>query len=331
MNISNFTGKKNGNSDPAGTDKTWYSLVSNASSRHVDIYLYGIIGGWNVNVQQLLAELKAAGKVDTITVYLNTIGGIFYDGLPIYNTLKQHPAHVTVKVMGYALSMGSIVMLAGDAVEAAENSIIMIHRPQGGMNQGDVDDVRKLAEMLEKHEAAVLPEYMRRMGKTEDEVRALLKAETWYTAAEAQAAGLIDTIIGKTDLDPQAAGASMQGDSWEEYISQHYPNIPSNISTFIQAQSTPAGGTMKQADINAIAEAVAQKLQLSNAAPAAPAGWQADKLKLETENQRLMQANKALSDELEEYTVPDPALNTQFVPENTRPISDSQEYKSRFM
>ncbi len=307
MDISNYTGSPNGQ-ETNGAGKTWYSLINNSSSRHVDIYLYGIIGGWDVNVQQLLAELKAAGKVDTITVFLNTVGGVFYHGLPIFNTLKQHPAHVTVKVMGYALSMGSIIMLAGDTVEAAENSVIMIHRPQGGMNQGDVDDVLKLAEMLEKHEAAILPEYMRRMGITEEEARALLKAETWYTGTEAKAAGLVDNLLGETELDPEAAGVSMQGEHWE-YVNQHYPNMPTNISNMIQAHTVNAGGQMKQADILAIAKAVAVELRRSGEASASNEGW-------EDERKRLLAENKRLADELADYTVPDPEQNTQFVPEN---------------
>ena len=203
----------------------WYNIAHNAGARNADIYLYGIIGGWNVNAQQFLAELQAAGDVDTITVYLNTVGGSFYDGLPIYNTLKQHKAHVTVKVMGYALSMGSVVMLAGDAVEAAENSLIMIHRAQGGV-WGDAGEMAKTADILLKHEAAILPEYARRMGKTETEVQALLQAETWYTAAEAKAAGLVDTITGKTTATPPAA--TMPADSWH-YAEQHFNNIPAAL------------------------------------------------------------------------------------------------------
>lgn len=109
-----------GNPTGQGGCERWYSIATNAAAKHAEIYLYGVIGGYYANVQQFLADLQGAGDVEKITVYLNTVGGSFYDGLPIYNTLKQHQAHVTVKVMGYALSMGSVIMLAGDVVEAAE-------------------------------------------------------------------------------------------------------------------------------------------------------------------------------------------------------------------
>lgn len=229
----------------------WYNIAHNAGSRNADIYLYGIIGGWNVNAQQFLADLQAAGDVDSITVYLNTVGGSFYDGLPIYNTLKQHKANVTVKVMGYALSMGSVIMLAGDTVEAAENSLIMIHRAQGAA-WGDANEMTKAADILLKHEAAILPEYARRMGKTETEVLALLQAETWYTAAEAKAAGLVDTITGASNA-PQAQAATLPADSWQ-YAQQHFNNIPAALLGHIKqiTQVTQEVNAMNTSDIETV-------------------------------------------------------------------------------
>ena len=216
---------KGGGLNPAKSEKPWYNIITNAAARHAEIYLYGVIGGYYANVQQFLADLQNAGAVDKITVYLNTVGGSFYDGLPIYNTLKQHKAHVTVKVMGYALSMGSVIMLAGDKVQAAENSLIMIHRAQGCVC-GDADDMTHSSQILLKHEQAVLPEYMRRMGKSEQEIMGLLKAETWYNAHEALAAGLVDEV---TEYDHTIDTASFSGDTWE-YATQHYRNIPQNIA-----------------------------------------------------------------------------------------------------
>lgn len=234
----------------------WYNITSNAATRHAEIYLYGVIGGYYANVQQFLADLQNAGAVDKITVYLNTVGGSFYDGLPIYNTLKQHKAHVTVKVMGYALSMGSVIMLAANVVEAAENSLIMMHRAQGGV-WGDADDMTHAAQILQKHEQAVLPEYMRRMGKSEQEVKALLQAETWFNAADAKAAGLVDVITGQ--IDPDLSTAKLHAGSLE-YAAQHYRNMPETLLNRINANQTEGDETMTQDDIKAIAAAVTQAM-----------------------------------------------------------------------
>ncbi len=195
-------------------------------AKTADIYLMGVIGGYEANLPRFRGDLEAAGKVDKLTVYLNTIGGNFADGLPIYNLLAQHPAHVTVKVMGYALSIGSVIMLAADRIECAENGLVMIHRAQG-FTYGDAGDHQKTAEILTKHEAAVIPRYAAKMGKTHSEVQALLNAETWYTAAEALQAGLVDAISGKAEADA-AEQAGMQADG--QAIMQHYRHVPRQLA-----------------------------------------------------------------------------------------------------
>ncbi len=216
---------------PKAKADQWYSLRTNAKAKHADIYLYGVIGGWRANVNAFLDDLRSAGEVTSITVYLNTIGGTFYDGLPIYNTLKQHKAHVTVKVMGYALSMGSVIMLAADDVQAAENAIIMIHGAQG-FAWGDARHMRHEAEVLETHENAILPEYCRRMGKSAQDVQALLEKETWYTAAKAKAAGLVNTITDAVDLDK--AEEQLPEDSWE-FAANHFQSPPDEFAARFQA------------------------------------------------------------------------------------------------
>ncbi|MEB4591392.1 head maturation protease, ClpP-related [Candidatus Thiothrix sp. Deng01] len=179
--------------------KTGISMQANGT--HVDLYLFGVIGDWwdGNTANEVLQQLRDAQDVESITVKLSTIGGYFEDGLPIYNLLRQHPAHVTVEVMGYALSMGSVIMLAGDTIRMAQNALAMIHNAQG-VAWGSPADMRKAADMLAKHEQAILPRYMERMGKTAAAVQMMLDEETWFTADEALAAGLIDAVIDPVDL-----------------------------------------------------------------------------------------------------------------------------------
>ena len=191
----------------------WYALASNSKKKHLDIYMYGVIGGWSNNVNNFTAELKQAGNIDTIAVYLNTVGGSFYDGLAIHNTLKQHSAHVTIKVMGYALSMGSYLLTAADKAECAANGLIMAHRAQGGA-WGDAARLEHVANVLIKHEnASLIPDFMKALNKSESEVRALLNKETWWTAKEAKAAGLIHNITDEVDLDD--AEDTLADNAWE--------------------------------------------------------------------------------------------------------------------
>ncbi len=177
-------------------------LEADTNNKHADLYLFGVIGSWwdENTAEEVLSELRSYDNLDTITVYISTVGGTFLDGLPIYNLLKNHPATVTTRVIGYALSMGSVIMLAGDHIEAAQNSLVMIHNAQG-IAWGSANDMRATAEIMDKHEQAIIPRYRERMSLSNDEIQALLDAETWYTADEALAAGLIDEIIDPVDLD----------------------------------------------------------------------------------------------------------------------------------
>ena len=183
-------------------NKRWYSITANAKSTHADIELYGYVGGWKVNIQRFLEELKQYKNLQTIKVKISTLGGTFMDGLPIYNELKQHKAHVTTVNMGYAVSMGSVIMLAGDRIEMAQNAMQMLHSPNTyAWDTLTAKSARKLADVLDTHQAALIPRYRQRLGLSTDEVNEILDEETWYTADQALEAGLIDGIIDKIDLD----------------------------------------------------------------------------------------------------------------------------------
>jgi ATP-dependent Clp endopeptidase proteolytic subunit ClpP len=206
----------------------WFNLQ--AQGNHLDIYLYGVIGGWDVDVNTFLDQVKSVPNPETVTVWLNTVGGSFYDGLPIFNTLAQMEAVVTVNVMGYALSMGSVLMLAGDKTRMAQNGLIMIHRANTWAD-GDAVALRKEADILEKHEAGIIKLYAERLGKTDAEILALLQEETWFTADEALAAGLIDEIIDPIDTTKAVAEAFAGNESVK--VVSNYHNMPTELSAVL--------------------------------------------------------------------------------------------------
>lgn len=203
--------------------KTQSIVRMSANGNHADIYLLGDIGSWweGTTANDVLYQIRDA-ELDTITVYLSTMGGTFNDGLPIYNLLRNHKAHVTIKVIGYAVSMGGVIMLAGDTIEAAQNAVIMLHEAQG-FCMGSKQDMRAAAAMLETHEKAIIPRFCERLGKSSEEVMALLEATSWYTADEALAAGLIDVITDAVDLDE--VDRKIPENSWKFAI-EHFGEAP---------------------------------------------------------------------------------------------------------
>ena len=114
----------------------WYNIQNKAESETADIYIYSEVGGFDVNAKSFIDELKSV-KEKNLNVHINSLGGSVFDGLAIYNALKTHTKTVTTKVEGIAASIASVIAMAGDKIEMAENSLFMIHNPfamSGGEN-----------------------------------------------------------------------------------------------------------------------------------------------------------------------------------------------------
>jgi ATP-dependent protease ClpP protease subunit len=172
----------------------WYSMTQGAAGAEIVIYDRIGTGGFlddGVAAVDFLRELQAlAGP---ITVRLNSPGGAVWDGIAIYNALRDHPAHVTTQIDGLAASIASLIALAGDDVVMADGALFMIHDPYVA-TQGTAAQMRSAAEMLDRVTSTLVDAYTGRTGMDADTVRAAMAQETWYTAQEAHAAGFVDRV-----------------------------------------------------------------------------------------------------------------------------------------
>jgi ATP-dependent protease ClpP protease subunit len=162
------------------------------------ISIYDAIGeawdGSGVTVKRISAALRAMGDRD-VTVNVNSPGGNFFEGVAIYNTLRQHKAKVTVKVMGLAASAASVIAMAGDEILMGEGSFLMIHNAWA-VAIGNRHDLADAAAMLAPFDDAMASVYASRAGITKSEAAALMDKETWIGAQRAVedgfATGLLD-------------------------------------------------------------------------------------------------------------------------------------------
>jgi ATP-dependent protease ClpP protease subunit len=145
-------------------------------------------GGSGVSAKAFSQTLQDIGQ-GPLVVEINSPGGNVWDGLSIYNMLRGRQAPVTTRVVGIAASIASIIALAGDTVEMAEASLFMIHDPSG-MVAGTSEDMRKMADALDQHAEVLAGIYAKATGKPTSQIRAAMKAETWFTAQEAIRFGL---------------------------------------------------------------------------------------------------------------------------------------------
>jgi len=184
------------NVTPIAAGRAWYE-IKNAAADVAEIFIYEQIGedwwtGEGITSKTFISDLGQikAGQID---LHVNSPGGSVFDGLAIANALQRHPAKVTTYVDGLAASIASIIALAGDRVVMAANSLFMIHNPAGGVS-GTADDMRKMADVLDKIRDTLVNTYEARTGLDRDDLIAALDAETWYTAEEALAAGFADEV-----------------------------------------------------------------------------------------------------------------------------------------
>ena len=160
-----------------------------------DITLYDEISSYGVSAKEFRDKLQTLGEVNVINLHVHSPGGSVGDGLAIYNTLKSHPAKVHVKIDGWALSMASVVAMAGDDIEIADNGFMMIHNPMN-LAVGDSEEMRFMAELLDKIKDQLVNTYAARTKCTAEEISDLMDAETWLSAAEACELGFADRCSG---------------------------------------------------------------------------------------------------------------------------------------
>lgn len=171
------------------------------------ILLYGDVGdpfGWGdgftpTDVIQALAE---HGPGD-ITVRINSGGGLAMDGMAIYSILKSHPGEITVLIDGVAASAASLIAMAGAKIEMRDGAVIMIH-DAATITFGDAGRHEKNRDFLDKLSDNYAGVYAARSGLTREDVRALMKAETWLTADEAIAKGFATAKIDEAALQTAA-------------------------------------------------------------------------------------------------------------------------------
>lgn len=168
-----------------------------------EIWLYDPIGasfwGDSISAKMFQKELTALGKVDAITLHVNSPGGDVFDGFAIYNQLKQHPAKITVSIDGLAASIASIISMSGDTINIAANAMMMIHDPQGGA-MGNADEMRRVAALLDTVKGNLAQTYVDRTSKPREQIEDWMAEETWLTADSAVEHGFADAITEASNV-----------------------------------------------------------------------------------------------------------------------------------
>lgn len=178
--------------------------VQNKSATKAEIVIYAGIGqdfwgdGSMISAKQFSDELKKLDStVNEIVVRINSPGGDVFDGIAIYNRLKQHKAKITVYVDGLAASIASIIALAGDEIFIGEGALFMVHLPWT-FAMGNRMDLDNTVNRLMDVEEQMVGIYAKKTGLNRAEIKSLLEAETWLNADEAIEKGFVDSKVAES-------------------------------------------------------------------------------------------------------------------------------------
>jgi ATP-dependent protease ClpP protease subunit len=162
--------------------------------------------GGGITAKKVASQLRAIGD-RPVEIQINSPGGDMFEGIAIYNVLREHPQPITVKVMGMAASAASIIAMAGDTVEIGAASFIMIHNCWV-LAIGNRHDMRETADFLEPFDAAMVDVYAARTGQKAADIAKWMDAETFMSGSQAIERGFADALLPsdqvKTDPDTQA-------------------------------------------------------------------------------------------------------------------------------
>jgi HK97 family phage major capsid protein len=182
--------------------------MAKADDSIASIDILGEIGDsmWGgISAGMIKEQLDAIGEAPVL-VTLNSPGGDAFEGVAIFNLLRDHPGKITMNVLGIAASAASVIAMAGDETTMGEAAFLMIHSSWGFV-AGNQADMREFADLLDALDQAVAGLYASRTGLAQDEILTMMRAETWLSGSDAVEKGFADIAISS---DPKSKPKTRQ-------------------------------------------------------------------------------------------------------------------------
>ncbi len=170
-------------------------LTINMRGDAAEVLLYDVIGEdmfGGISAKDFRAEIKAV-KAKSLNLRINSPGGSVFEASAMMAALDEFKGRIEVDVDGIAASAASVIAMAGDEIRMASGAMMMIHRPYA-MVVGPAEDMRSMADMLDKSGEQLIDAYMRHAKVSRKQISEMMDAETWFTGDEAVAAGLADGV-----------------------------------------------------------------------------------------------------------------------------------------
>lgn len=159
---------------------------------------------WGGVAPETFVKTLIAMTAATIHLRVNSPGGNVFSARTMEQALREHPSRIVTHIDGVAASAASFLPMGTDEIVIGKGAMVMIHNSRI-IEWGTAAELRKTADLLDKVDSTLVQTYADRT-KTKasaEQIAAWMAAETWFTSAEAVAAGLADSVA---EVEPQARG-----------------------------------------------------------------------------------------------------------------------------
>lgn len=209
--------------------------------RNGEILIYDLIGEdlfGGVSSKALYEDLQTMGRLDTLTIRINSEGGDLREGWAMYNHIRAADVRNRVVIVdSLAASAASLVALAGDVRQIAKNAWTMIHNPQT-FTIGDYRDHEKQTQLLVAVTEQVRNVYADRTGQDAAKLASMMDETTWLDAEQSRDMGFATDLI-----DAQPIAANIDISRWvnvpDALLKKANPNvIPARIASMARRLDT---------------------------------------------------------------------------------------------
>ena len=216
----------------------FYEIKNFVPNNSADLYIYGEIVADNTNwwtgekdesligLKDFKNELDNLGEISDLNIYLNTPGGEVFVAstmCSMLQRLKDNGTKIHTFVDGLCASAGTFLLMMGDDINMYQNSMIMIHKPVASC-YGNALELQKCIDLLNTIESStMLPIYMKKSLKSEEEIQEKIDDESWMGATEASMYFDINILE-----DTNKAVACV-----DKNIFKNYKHVPSNLKSLL--------------------------------------------------------------------------------------------------
>jgi ATP-dependent protease ClpP protease subunit len=239
---------------------------------------------------------------DTLDIEIHSPGGSVLDGYKLYHAileLRGRGVYVTATINSLAASMASVIAMAADKIRMVKGGRMMIHEASQVV-AGNAEDLARASKLLDEISGEIADIYAERTGGKREEMRELMKDETWMGADEAMKRKFIDEVVGKNSIDSNAKKLQKQSNNMS-ILDRLLPNADLSAK-YEAAQAELAGAEstisdltnrLKEAD-SLIAEAVEEARGFQNQVVTAKAETEAEKEAHAATRKELVEASALL-------------------------------------